>query len=436
MTTTSSEARVRILALAVIFLAALALRLAYVRAGAAGALRDTDAYGAIAANLLEGRGYSLDGASPTAYRAPGYPLFIAFVQWAFGGIRAVLWVQCVLAAAAAIMAALIARNITGDLFAPIAALAVAADPFQIGVCDQLMSEAFFTFLATGAFFSLIWAMRARKAARFFVAGLAAGAACITRPEFLLFVPGALAAAALWGRRRRKLLCVAVFAVAAAAPVGLWGARNRAALGSWIFTTTHGGYTHLLAYNERFHDEVVAGPYGTWQEESLEKWQSQIAAETRLMTEPRRDRYHYAKAAEFISDRPLDASRVALYGAMQFWRPFPRKAAPMIRLGAAAFFVVLVLFAVGGLFAAWRRRPVPQMILYILICETLVHMYYWSNLRMRIPFHPLLAVLAAAGIIALFGRRGFVGAALPLPEEDALYSPAVSAMMEDVGGGAG
>jgi 4-amino-4-deoxy-L-arabinose transferase-like glycosyltransferase len=416
--------RFRTLSLVLIFVAALALRLTYMKAGAGGALQDTDAYRVIAGNILEGKGYTLDGSAPTAYRAPGYVLFITLVEWVFGGAGAVLWIQCLLGASVALMAALIARNIAGDLFAPVAALAVAVDPFQIGVCSQLMSEAFFMFLATGAVFLLVWSLRTRRAERYLVAGLAAGVAAITRPEFLLFIPGALAVAALWGRRRRKFLCIAALVFGAALPVGLWGARNRRAMGEWIFTTTHGGYTHLLSYNERFHDGIVAGPFTTWGAEGLEYWQAELAAETRLMGEAERDRYYYEKAGEFIAERPFAAFRTALYGAMRFWRPFPHDRSPLIRFTTGVYFVVLLALAVGGFFVAWRRRPVPVLILYIFAFETCVHMYYWSNLRMRIPFHPLLAVLAAVGVAALFGRRAFVGAAIALPEEDPLYSPAV------------
>ncbi len=424
------ETRIRILVICVIFMVALALRLAWVQADVPSTPEDTDAYGLIASHLLAGRGYSIDGSSPTAYRAPGFPLFVALVQWAFGGVRAVLWAQCILGAAVVVLAALIARNLTGDLFAPVAALAVAVDPFHVGMTSQLMSETFFSFLATAALFLVIWAMRARKLERYILAGLATGAAAITRPEFLLFVPGAAAAAALWGRRRRRFLCVAIFVFAAAVPVGIWGARNRRALGEWVFTTTHGGYTHLLAFNEIFYREVVAGPHHRWTEKSLEEWQDELAGETAMMSEPQRDRYYYRRAGELTSRHPLAAAHIALYGAVRFWRPAPSDGAQIVRLGAGAFFVVLAVFAVAGMYVTWRRRGVPQLILYVMFFETVVHMYYWSNLRMRIPFHPMLAVMAAAGIAALFGSRALVGPAVSVDEREALYSPAIEAMMEE------
>ena len=64
-----------------------------------------------------------------------------------------------------------------------------------------------------------------------------------------------------------------------------------------------------------------------------------------------------------------------------------------------------------------------LIVYVLAAETLVHAYYWSNIRMRVPFHPLLAVLAAAGVAALFGRSALVGEPVQAAEEETLYSPA-------------
>ncbi|MHC4713640.1 MAG: ArnT family glycosyltransferase [Planctomycetota bacterium] len=408
------------LALLVVFLCAFGLRIAYVRAWPLPP--DTDSYREISNHLLAGRGFSLDGSSPTAYRPPGYPLFLAVLEGLTGSPWAALYVQCFLGAVVTVMTALVARRIVGEVFAPLAGLAVAVDPFSTAICAQFMSEALFAFLATGALFLLLRAVRTRRSLRYVAAGLAIGAAAVTRSEFLLFVPAACAVV-LVRKRSRRGICLALMLVATALPPLAWAARNKRALGSWIFTSTHGGYTHLLAYNDRFYREVVAGTSDVWSPSTLAAWQSGLAGETAGMSETERDRYYYEKASRFIRENPSAAAHTAAFGALRFWRPYPHRASSLMGVFLGGFFVCLSALAIMGLFAAWRRGPVAAVILYMLLAEA-IHMYYWSNVRMRIPFHPLLAILACAGVATLFGRRALIGPAIAAPEEDPLYSPAV------------
>ena len=195
-------------------------------------------------------------------------------------------------------------------------------------------------------------------------------------------------------------------------------------GKWIFTTTHGGYTHLLSYNEVFYGQVVAGHSSTWAASSLSEWQESLALETAGMDEMEKDRFYYQKAGEFVAGDRFGAAHVAAFGALRFWAPFPHSAPGPARICMGAFFIGLLALAIGGTLVVWRRRPSARLIVYLLVIETVVHMYYWSNVRMRIPFHPLLAVLAAAGVAVIFGRRSLIGEALPIKEEESVYSPAV------------
>ncbi len=420
----SKSRRGRAWALLVIFAVALGLRLLYVHERFQGLPGDTDGYLAIGANLAAGKGFSGDAGRPTAHRPPGYPLFIAAVEKTGGGPWAVIWLQCLVGAAVVLLAAQLARLVVGGLFALVAAIIVAVDPFQIAVCGEFMTEALFSFIVMAAFVILLRAVRARSVVRYAVAGLTAGAGALVRPEFFLFAPGALAMAYIWGHKDRKFLYIIVFLLGLILPPGIWAARNKASLGSWIVTTTHGGYTHLLAYNEVFYREVVSGPAPRWSPKSLKSWKEALVGETEGMSEVEKDRYFYRKAAVFVAGNRPAAVRIAFFEARRFWQAFPFSASGIVRVFLGAFFIVLVILALAGIKVAWRRGPVVRLIVYLLVAETVVHTYYWSNIRMRVPFHGLLAVLAAAGVAVLFGRRAFVGEAVVRLKEDTVYSPAV------------
>jgi len=412
-----------------IFVCALLLRVLYVGVALEKLPPDTDAYLAIASNLASGGGYNLEAGQPTAFRPPGYPLFLAFWKLLAPSPWAPLYLQAVLGASVVFMAARMGRMLVGKVFGLFAAIAVAVDPFQIAACGEFMTECLQTFLVAGAFLLLLRALRARYLLRYVLAGLAAGAAGLTRPEFLVFLPGAVSAVILWGRRGYKAAGVAALLAAGLLLPGLWGVRNSAALAgsegrrARVFTTTHGGYTHLLAYNEVFYSEVVAGPYRTWPRASLESWQKDLDEATGGMSEAERDRYYSRRAREFTAQHPPRAARVAVFEMGRFWAPFPHSAPRNAALALGAFFLVLAGLAAAGIYVGWGRSLLVPLIVYVLAAETLVHAYYWSNIRMRVPFHPLLAVLAAAGVAALFGRSALVGEPVKAAEEETLYSPA-------------
>jgi len=408
----------------VVFLGAVVLRLLYVMLWQKGLPPDTDSYRQIAENLISGKDFSLALGVPTAYRAPLYPLFVAAVELFFHNPLALMVAQAVASASIVFLAARLARNIVGDLFSLAAAALVAVDPYGIAVSGQLMTEAFFSLLVTVAVVALVWAMRTNSLSRYAAAGLAAGAAAITRPEFLAFAPGAVVVAAIWGRPRRRLLSALAFLVAMALLPAAWGVRNDRALGRWVFTTTHGGYTHRLAYNSVFYDKVVAGPDDVWNPEDLASWQKRLVDESEGMSEVSRDRLNYRMASGFVDADKRRALRVALYEVSSFWRPYPHGASRVVSAGMALFFAGLVVLAIVGVYVAWRRSAVAPLVVCILLAETLIHAYYWSNVRMRIPFDPLLAVLAAVGLATLFGRRLIIGEPAKAAREGTLYSPAV------------
>ena len=63
-----------------------------------------------------------------------------------------------------------------------------------------------------------------------------------------------------------------------------------------------------------------------------------------------------------------------------------------------FVAGLVEFDIDG----WDRRW--MLPLCLILNFTLVHLVYWSNMRMRAPLVPLIALIAARGLSTWFDRR--------------------------------
>ena len=129
--------------LAGILVLALSLRLGYVvLAVGASAPPEYDGvdYDLLARNLLASKGYALYS-GPTAFRPPGYPLFLAGLYAAGEGSLAILrGLQAVLGAATCAVAYRIARLLFSRRAALLAALLVAVHPVLLYLCGIVYPE--------------------------------------------------------------------------------------------------------------------------------------------------------------------------------------------------------------------------------------------------------------------------------------------------------
>ena len=246
------------------------------------------------------------------------------------------------------------------------------DPYLIAVCGQYMTECLFTVMVAFSFALVIWASRARFVTKYVIAGLETGAAVMTRPEFFVFIAGAVLIAVLWGQRHRRALCIVAFVIASMAFPSIWAARNHQVFGRWIFTTTHGGYTHRLAYNEVFYDEVVSGRTDRGARKASRSGRSPSTPSSWGLTKSR-------------VTVPITPRRAILFGRQgaggqigavrdgQFLARRPAQRERAVALALAVFFLALMGLAAVGVYVAWRTHPAASLILFLMLAETAVHM---------------------------------------------------------------
>ena len=110
------------------------------------------------------------------------------------------------------------------------------------------------------------------------------------------------------------------------------------------------------------------------------------------------------AKEWIRQHPREFAELCWLRVKRFWSIFPggtdAGSLPMIaRWGVAVFFAIELLAAAIGL---WRLRRDEWRtwwpLVLLVISFALVHVIYWSNLRMRAPVEPVLALLTARGLV--------------------------------------
>lgn len=361
---------------------------------------DPDNYLPLAHGLARGDGFQIQG-RPTAYRPPLYPIVLAPLVGT-GDRRfnlPVAGLHLALGLLTVALTALAARRLGfGPGRALIAATLVALDPVLVVQSRSVMTETLAAFLLAAALAALADG-RERGAA---LGGLAFGLAALCRPSTLpaagLSALAALVAppGSIGPRLRRASLLVTLTTV----PLLPWALRNRWVLGEAVWTTTHGGYTLALANNPIYYDEVVDGPPGAvWQGPGQRAWFEWANRAADRMPEPQADRTLRDAALRVIAERPATFCRASIARLGRFWAlapssaVYPRPLRLLTALWTGPFWIALV----AGLArrASWRWPAVAAVM--IVLALSLVHALFWTDLRMRAPIVPALALIAAGAV---------------------------------------
>ncbi|HLB00843.1 MAG TPA: glycosyltransferase family 39 protein, partial [Bacteroidota bacterium] len=200
-------------------------------------------YHRLAVSLVADHSYSIDGV-PTAYRAPGYPAFLAVVYAVVGPAPlAAKFVQALLDAITAGFLFLLGRK-SSDISGMIAATLWCIFPPAILYVNYLLSESLAIFLITLALLLLIDAPLERISLRWLLLGLTIGCLILTKPIFLP-LPFLLLA---FGR---KLNLSRVHGIALIGAIVLvlapWIARNSVVMGQ-TGLSTNGGINLFIGNN--------------------------------------------------------------------------------------------------------------------------------------------------------------------------------------------
>ena len=426
--------------------------------------QDPDAYREIAENVLRHGEFALGRNEPetprgdkdhrpTAYRPPLYPLVLsnlAALDQQELSLAKVAGLHLVLGVATVWLTWLTARRLLVGWAVPtmpvLAGLLVACDPILLNQQTLLMTETLATFLAV---LSLWCLARLHAQPSWFNAALAGGAiglAILCRPTFLPWLGLVVVALALAKMGRPvglgwRLTHAAVVSLAAAGILSPWAVRNYRLFGKPIVTTTHGGYTLYLGNNTSFYKYLTEGTSGEpWKASDMERV---IFAKDKPLTAEKiellaflrqegikfqvaKDRWGYRDHVELLDDwvvyamakraireNPKAFLVACAYRVAQLWSPLPHKltadeslARRLLRYGTCAWYLgVYALAAVGIWKLRWKLLQ-PPWLYGVLLCLafTAVHTFYWTNLRMRAPLMPFVALVAAASLVPAANKQ--------------------------------
>jgi hypothetical protein len=387
--------------------------------------RDPDGYREIALCLVRDGIYGSTqpgdvAPQPTAYRPPLYPLLLAV--WSHFVSVDVLHV---LLGIGTVWGAWRLGELSGlpPWGALLAAALVAIDPILINQSAQVMSETLSAFLAVWTLAALARFAREPSVPRSILAGAGIGLCVLCRPTFLVWAALVLVAlpVCLLTVRRRAVVLTVILAVEAAAVVAPWPLRNWERFGAPIVTTTHGGYTLLLANNPDFYEYLRTGPWGsTWDAKEFHRqWTIELRKTMRRTgavlerDELAADARAYELAWRNIKSEPLMFAYSCVVRVGRLWAVLPHQLsadeAPSrrgLRYSVAIFYVVELALAAVGLWTLGRKLLGSPWVwgVLLLISFTAVHAFFWTDMRMRAPLVGVVALLASQGLARLLLAR--------------------------------
>ena len=401
---------------------------------------DPDAYRAIADCLRATGVYGLvseEGIGvPTAFRPPLYPAILAICS---STPTAILLLHSVLGGWTVFMTYLATQSFIGNRvgdtpdtglyqkgWAPIwAAVIVLVDPILVHQSTLVMTETLAAAISASVFW---WCARLPSATDSGQNGSAISlrwSACLgvmmtvgflCRPTFLVWSVLLMAGFALGGffsvRTDRTANGVAMIVSLSILAIGVggWTLRNRIVMGHPVWATTHGGYTLLLGNNPSFYEYLRNGKAGeVWDSEIFfESYENEVAVfrsqadpvSALRLGEVAEDRAAYQWAKATIVQQPAMFAYACAVRWARLWSPFPHQVGDRGRTAiglVAVFYVVLYAMVVIGLLRLRNHLLRGFMIaaITLAISLSLIHSVYWSNLRMRAPMVPALAIIAVA-----------------------------------------
>ena len=217
------------------------------------------------------------------------------------------------------------------------------------------------------------------------------------PGGMLVAAGALLAGPAT-RRERLERSLALGALDDRHPVSLGGAqrpgsrRARSGPPRTAVTPWH------WANNEPYYRDVLGGsPGAVWSGNDQWLWWDSVNRATAGMTEPGQTGISATWSSGQCADQPVTFLRACLDRQTRFWSLAPAGAVYSrgIRWATAAWTLPLWIALAMGLVQPglwrWPRVAAPLMVAGL----RAVHAFYWTDMRMRAPIVPAIALIAAA-----------------------------------------
>jgi 4-amino-4-deoxy-L-arabinose transferase-like glycosyltransferase len=334
----------------------------------------------------------------TTFRAPGYPFFLAGVYLVFGleqRLEAARLIQVALGAALAPLTALLTLSLgLSPRAARLAGTLVALYPILWLYPIGLASENTFLPLVVIGLLAALAAARTSRPWAAVGAGLALGAATLTRGALALFLP--ISAIWLWRTSPGKgLRQAALLTVAASAVLVPWMLRNSLILGRPAFVENSAGYNLFIGYhpegNGNFDVRVSVIPLGILDDNERDRWTTEQAVGFIRSDPGRALRLLPLRLSHFFG---LEDREIVYFYSNNY---FGSIASPLLLLLYLVLVLPFVAVALGAAFglAFAPARPARVLVIGLIAALLLAYIPILAEPRFHLPLVPALAAYASS-----------------------------------------
>ena len=348
----------------------------------------------LATNLVAGRGLGIDGAA-RAMRMPLYPAFLALTQLASKNYLSIVVPQALMGAGTTLCTFLIGRELFGSIVGLLASLIAALYPYYVVHDTALQETGMFTFLTALSVFLLLRAGRSASFPKWVAAGLALGAAVLTRQTLAPFAIGAL----LWLAWRRKVRQSLAAGLPFALLVGAWLIRNEVVVGSPILSSEFGRQL-WNANNSKTFSHYPAESIDRSADEAFDALSVEERKQLEALSgnEVGESEWFRGKGLDYVRTHPFVtlSSAVRKVAAGFSWRCNPKRE-PIVQAVYLASYGPISILGVLGLILArrfWREHSLIYLLFSTFIGVTAI---FWSHTSHRSYLDVYFIVFAAYAI---------------------------------------
>jgi len=357
-------------------------------------------YDILATNLLQRGVYGFE--QPTAFRPPGYPLFLAAVYALFGvhNFAAVRLVQVGIDALTCLLLYAVGLRLFDRRVAFLAAAGLSLYPLQVYMVGEFYSETLSFLLQMVALWLAVRMVKERRWLLPLFLGVFLAATALTRPTAVLWLPLMVVWIGLlplsW---RQKARDAALLLLGLLLLFGPWTARNYVVFREIIPVSSLGGVGVWAGNNPLSEGGGMLPSEETWGEGAPEGgwmgWEGLSEAES--------SRRFMARGLAWIRENPLAFAALVPRKLLRLWSPtsfgvqFSRHASPRLTAVVLPPYLVFLACAGAGMILS-RRGWREQFPLYALILGVngLVALTYGAT-RYGIAMAPCLCLYAAVAV---------------------------------------
>lgn len=380
-----------------------------------------DNYDVIADNIRHGYGYRFSpDTALTLMREPGYPYFLALLEWLFGaGLAAPIVANLVLSSCSALLISRLGRSISPLPWAPqIAALLFLLHPGVVVAELRSGVEIPFIFMLLCFFLALRRALHTERVRDYLIAGLVLGLTSCIRSTALLFPPFLLVYH--WARQRSwRSIWQASIRVAATMLVAFlvltpWIVRNYELVGKFIPTASVGGVAMQVGNYICTHDDGKKGFHERDVEAATQRQQlaSQLGYRFtgdyyQYFYDPRDEVSFNAELSHRVTEQYLHSpaifAKCAAENLVSFW--FAGKTSTSTMLNVCIQLPYLAL-ALVGIILGFRQADGALLACLLLFVVYTIAVYapIHAQARYSVPMVPVLALFAAIPLARLCERH--------------------------------